>query len=109
MREIKLSYHEIKKIQHQAEALKILEDIKGCGLNPQQNIRLNTTPRQFQIELDRYGNTNLWVSHQWLLPLYNSIFFPLLEQGLRRYKRTLQRVARTGDVSRIKWRTNAEV
>ena len=109
MREIKLSYHEMKRIQHQAEALTILKDIKGCGLNPEQSIRLNTTPRELRIQLNRYGNTNLWVSHQWLLPLFNSIFFPLLEQGLRRYKRTLQRVARTGDVSRIKWRTNAEV
>ena len=107
MREIKLSYHEMKRIQHQAEALKILEEIKGRGLNPEQCIKLNTS--RVRIEPDRYGNTDRWVSHQWLLPLANSIFFPLLEQGLRRYKRTLQRVARTGDVSRIKWRTNAEV
>jgi hypothetical protein len=98
----------MKRIQHQAEALKILETIKGRGLSPEQCIKINASGLT-NIELNRYGNTDLWVSYQWLLPLYNSIFFPLLERGLKRYKRTLQRVARTGDVSRIKWRANAEV
>lgn len=100
MKRKELTYEDRKRILRQAEAINLLTKLTRLELRPQQLLALE---RDEYIRLGRYDNAENWIDHAWLLPLWNSIFWPLLDQGFKDYKAAVERVAETGDTSRIHW------
>lgn len=97
-----LTWQEQKRILHQAEAIKLLDLMKAHGLSPEQCLKIEGR-NDLIIQLKRFDDNRNWIDHEWLLPLWNSTFWPLLEQGFKNYLAAIERVAETGDISWIKW------
>ena len=97
-----LSWSERKRILHQAEAIRLLELAQGHPLHDEQHLKIDGRS-DLSIRLRRFDDNRNWIDHEWLLPLWNMIFWPALDEAYQRYLAELQHVAETGDISRIRW------